>query len=167
MINDENARSILLRQGIVGFVEETLFRGIILYALARVWGHTRRGLIAAVIVQAALFGLIHILQALGGSPTSSVLLVIVNGFLSGIWWGALVVGWGSVWPVVILHAASNAAVAIHGLTNPFIEPATTGYLRVTLFELPLVVLGIWILMQMPIQPDTQHQGVDVEEAVLA
>ena len=32
------ARSLLVRQGIVGFVEESLFRGIILYALVRVWG---------------------------------------------------------------------------------------------------------------------------------
>ena len=83
------------------------------------------------------------------------------GFFLGIWWGAIVVSRGSLWPVIILHAASNAAVAIHGLTYSFIEPATTGYLRANLFELPLIILGLWLLMRVTL-PVQAWQGVTTE-----
>ena len=144
----EAARRILVRDGIVGFVEETLFRGIVLYALVRVWGHSKRGLIAAVVVQAVLFGVYHLLQSTVGISLTIVLLVIVNCILSGLWWGALVVRWGSLWPVIVLHGLSNLAVQAKGLTSASIEPVSMGYIRGTLMELPLVIFGVWLLLRM-------------------
>jgi membrane protease YdiL (CAAX protease family) len=143
------ARDLLMRQSVVGFVEETLFRGIVLYALVRVWGHSKRGLIAAVVVQAALFGVYHLLQSTIGVPLEIVLLVIVNCILSGLWWGALVLRWGSLWPVIVLHGLSNLVVQVKGLTSISIEPATMAYIRGTLLELPLVIFGVWLLLRMP------------------
>ena len=142
------ARDLLMRQSVVGFVEETLFRGIVLYALVRVWGHSKRGLMAAVVVQAMLFGVYHLLQSTVGVSLTVVLLVIVNCILSGLWWGALVVRWGSLWPVIVLHSLSNLVVQVKGLTSASIEPATMGYIRGTLLELPLVVFGVWLLLRM-------------------
>ena len=142
------ARDLLMRQSIVGFVEETLFRGIVLYALARVWGSSKRGLMAAVVVQAMLFGVYHLLQSTVGVPLEVVLLVIVNCILSGLWWGALVVRWGSLWPVIVLHGMSNLAVQVKGLTSASIEPVAMGYIRGTLLELPLVIFAVWLLLRM-------------------
>ncbi|MBN2389695.1 MAG: CPBP family intramembrane metalloprotease [Anaerolineae bacterium] len=144
------ARDMLMRQSVVGFVEETLFRGIVLYALVRVWGHSKRGLIAAVVVQAMLFGAIHLLQSAMGVPLEVVLLVIVNGILSGLWWGVLVLRWSSLWPVIVLHGLSNLAVQVKGLTGASIEPAAMAYIRGTLLELPLVLFGMWLLLRMPL-----------------
>ena len=48
LVDTHHARLIVLQQLPVGFVEETVFRGIILFALVRVWGQTKRGLVAAV-----------------------------------------------------------------------------------------------------------------------
>jgi membrane protease YdiL (CAAX protease family) len=123
----ESARAILRRQAIVGFVEETLFRGIVLFVLIRAWGGSRRGLVAALLTQAALFGVLHLLQVGMGSSLSEVLMVVLNSLVSGIWWGATALVWQTVWPAVLFHSASNAAVQIKGLTDAAIQPSVTAY----------------------------------------
>jgi membrane protease YdiL (CAAX protease family) len=143
------ARKMLVRQGIVGFAEETLFRGFILYSLVRIWGRSKGGLIASVIVQAALFGVPHVLQVGAGISLTTALIVTVNGFLSGIWWGAIVYRWESLWPAILFHSLSNASVLINGLSSATIEPATIAYVRATLLEMPLVALGVWLLLRTP------------------
>jgi membrane protease YdiL (CAAX protease family) len=143
----EAAREILIRDGIVGFVEETLFRGIILYVLVRAWGKSKQGIFLSVIVQAALFGILHVLQIMAGIPLVISLMVIVNGFLSGIWWGAMTLRWRSLWPVILLHAFSNISVLVKGISSPFIEPSAAAYGRAILLEIPLVVLAIWLLFR--------------------
>jgi membrane protease YdiL (CAAX protease family) len=148
------ARGILARQAIVGFVEETLFRGLVLYALVRVWGGSTRGRIAAVLVQAALFGVVHVLQAVTGSPLPVALTSMVNSFLSGVWWGAIVLSWGSLWPVIAFHTLSNASVMVRGLSTAIVEPATLAYARATLLELPLLAVGLWLLTRTPPRSET-------------
>ena len=152
------ARGMLAREGIVGFVEETLFRGIILYTLVRVWGRSKNGLIASVIVQAALFGAIHILHAGAGSPLSTALMVVMNSFVSAVWWSVIVLRWKSLWPTVVLHGLSNASVMIKGLSSVSIEPATTAYIRATALELPLLILGLWLLLQTPTHSEIEEKS---------
>jgi membrane protease YdiL (CAAX protease family) len=86
----EGACAILLRQAVVGFVEETVFRGVLLYALVRAWGRTKWGLVAAVVVQAALFAVPHVLQAFVGLSPLTALVNVANTFVSGLWLGLLV-----------------------------------------------------------------------------
>lgn len=139
------APAILGRQVVVGVVEETLFRGFLLYALVRVWGDTRRGLLAAVTLPALLFGLLHILQLSAGNPLDDTLMTMLNCFVGGLWWGALVLLGGSLWPGVLLHAASNASFQIGGASLTRFDPSATGYALATLAELPLVIAGLWLL----------------------
>ena len=143
LLGTPEAVAILGRQPIVAFTEETLFRGIILLALVRVWGKTKRGVLAAVLVQAALFGCLHALQAFAGAPLANALLNVVHTFLFGVWMGVLVLKTGSLWPAIFLHLVANAFVLIKGLSSPWIEPSYLGYLWATLFELPLVAVGLW------------------------
>ena len=150
----EAARGILLRDGIVGFVEETLFRGIIL----RVWGRSKRGIIVSVIVQAALFAALHVLQVIAGSSLTTALMVMMNGFLSGIWWGVMVLQWRSLWPVILLHSLSNISVLVKGITSTYIEPAVAAYGRAALLEMPLVVLGIWLLLRTPLASEIEKES---------
>ena len=56
LFTSDSARSILSRQILVGIVEEILFRGVVLYALVRVWGDTKRGLFFAVMLSAPYSG---------------------------------------------------------------------------------------------------------------
>lgn len=145
----EAARRILVRDSIVGFVEETLFRGVILYTFVRAWGRSKRGLLLSVILQAALFAVIHLLQATGGYSWTQVLMVMLNGFVSGIWWGVLVLLGGSLWPAMLLHALSNISVQVQSLSSAAIEPVIAAYGRATLLELPLALLALWLLQRTP------------------
>jgi membrane protease YdiL (CAAX protease family) len=157
-VRSAEARGMLAREGIVGFVEETLFRGIILYALARVWGRSRNGLIASVIVQAALFGALHMLHAGAGSPLSTALMVVMNSFVSAVWWGIVVLRWKSLWPTIVLHGLSNASVMIKGLSSASIEPVTMAYIQATALELPLLILGLWLLWRTPTHSEIEEKS---------
>jgi membrane protease YdiL (CAAX protease family) len=148
LTGSQEALAILRRQPIVGFVEETVFRGMLLYALVRACGQSRRGLVAAVVVQAALFGSIHALQVIAGSTLASAMANVLHTFVFGVWTGILVLSAGSPWPTILLHAISNALILMKGLDTPWIDPASRGYIRATLFELPLVAIGLWIILRL-------------------
>jgi membrane protease YdiL (CAAX protease family) len=147
LFGTQEARAILLRQPIVGFVEETMFRGILLYALVRVWGQTRRGLVAAVVVQAALFGTIHALQIIAGSTLANAVANVLNTFVFGVWLGMLVLSVASLWPAIVLHAVSNAFMLIKGLNTRWVDPVSLGYIRAALFDFLLVLVGLWIILR--------------------
>ncbi len=143
LFSSAEARSIFGRQVVVGLVEEILFRGLILYAFVRVWGETSRGLLASIFLSAFLFEIIHLLQALAGRSFEMALVASLEAFISGVWWAAIVVLWTTVWPAVLLHTASNAAVLIKALSYPGIVLTASDYTLVILFQLPLVFIGLW------------------------
>lgn len=149
LFDTEEARAIILRQPIIGFVEETMFRGIILYALSRVWGQTKRGVVAAVIFQAALFGVFHSLQVLAGVTLETAVSNILHTFVFGIWLGLMVINVGTLWPAIFLHALSNSFILIKGLNSLWIDPVSLGFIRATLFELPLVLVGVFMFIRKP------------------
>ena len=112
----ETSRSIIWRQLVVGVVEEVLFRGVILYALVRVWGGTWRGLSGAVLLSAFLFGILHLLQVFAGLSFNLALVAALESTISGIWWGAFVLLAGTIWPILAIHAGSNMLVQIQALS---------------------------------------------------
>lgn len=59
---DAAAADVLLRTTLAGVVEELLFRSLVLYVLVAGWGRTRRGVMAAVIISALLFGASHLVN---------------------------------------------------------------------------------------------------------
>lgn len=103
--------------------EELLFRGIILGALLR-----RKRTWVAVVIQAVLFGLWHVVSSLGltasnegftaavGSGAIGTILGIVGAVLftgiSGVVFGWLRVKTGSLLPCLALHWAANGAGAV-------------------------------------------------------
>jgi membrane protease YdiL (CAAX protease family) len=141
------AQSIFARQAVVGVAEELLFRGFLLYALVRVWGDSRRGLLAAVTVPALIFGLAHAPQVLAGNPIDDTLMTMLNCLVAGLWYGVLVLVGGSVWPAVLIHAASNASFQIATLGVSGFDPTVADYAVATAAELPLVVAGLWLLLR--------------------
>jgi hypothetical protein len=141
------AQSILMRQAVVGVAEETLFRGFQLFVLVRAWGDSRRGLLAAVAVPALIFGLTHAPQVLAGNPMDDTLMTMLNCTVSGLWWGALVLMGGSIWPAVLLHAVSNASFQITALGLCGYNATVTEFVAATAAELPLVIGGLWLVLR--------------------
>lgn len=147
-ILDQAAWPILLQGIRAGFVEEVVFRGIILYSLVRVLGKTNRGIVTAIIIQAFLFALPHVLQVLAGVALGSALSNVLATFIFGLWMGLLVVTVGSFWPAIFIHAVSNSFTLIKGLSTAWITPNFLGYLRGSLVELPLVLIGLWVVVKL-------------------
>jgi len=145
---DQEAWPILLRGIRAGFVEEVVFRGIILYALMRVWGQQNRGVFMAIFFQAVLFALPHVFQVLAGVAPTSALSNVLATLIFGLWTGMLVVAVGSLWPAIFLHAVSNSSTLIKGLSSTWITPYYIGYLRGALVEIPLVLIGLWIVLNL-------------------
>jgi len=141
-----DARAAVATHFVAGLSEEILFRGLLLYALIRVWGNTPRGILGSVLLASALFALVHLTQVFTyGVSLTSALLLILQTFILSFWWAALVVMGRSIWPAVILHFVVNAVVAVQGLTAPMVEPGILAYRDLLLFSLPLGVLAIGLL----------------------
>ena len=92
------------------FVEEIIFRGVMLHLLKKKWNTA-----VAVIAPSVLFGLIHIMEIESPTP-ASMLLVALAGTLSGIMFSLIAIKSGSVWNSGIVHAIWNIIIVGGGLT---------------------------------------------------
>ena len=142
------ARTIVLTHFMVGLSEEILFRGVVLYGLARVWGNTKLGMVGSVVLASVLFAVLHITQVFShGVSLPSVLLLTLEAWIISIWWGALVLRGGSIWPAVMLHFVVNAVVAAQGLAFPMVASEIRAYTQLLWFSTVLGSLGIGLLVQ--------------------
>lgn len=142
-----DTRTVVLTQIFAVLYEEILFRGVVLYVLFSAWGHTRMGAIGSAVLTAVLFAIPHIVSIFMGVSLSATLLLITEGCFLAVWWGALVLRGGSLWPAVLLHYVVNVVVPVQGLTVPMVTPDTLAYQRLLWFSIPLGVLGIGLLVK--------------------
>jgi membrane protease YdiL (CAAX protease family) len=148
LIRLPESRTALTTQLVVAMGEEVLFRGLLLYALYSAWGSTRKGTIGSVVVTSLLFAALHLTQVFThGVSLPSALLLTLETCAVAVWWGALVVVGGSIWPAVMLHFTFNTIAAVQGLAAPTVEPGVLVYTRLLLFSLPLGALGTLMLVR--------------------
>ncbi|MBE3598386.1 MAG: CPBP family intramembrane metalloprotease [Limnochordaceae bacterium] len=104
---------VLLGNAVNSFLEEGLFRGVMMGHLVPVLGPTRANLL-----QAALFGIWHLVwplrEVLDGSMGISTALGLGAGytvlsFLIGLAFGWLLQGTGSLWAPWVAHTLNNSA----------------------------------------------------------
>lgn len=92
-----------------GFVEEMVFRGVILNLFKEKWNMK-----AAVLIPSLIFGLVHII-GMDFSIVSS-LLVLIAGTMVGIMFSMIAVESGSVWNSGIVHSLWNIFMIGGGLS---------------------------------------------------
>lgn len=81
------------------FGEEIAFRIVLLTGLMSVLGQSRFATLAAVIIQAIVFGLVHLYQGPAG---------VVSTAVSGVVFGTTVVlARGAIWPAALAHGINN------------------------------------------------------------
>lgn len=92
-----------------GFVEEMVFRGVILNLLKEKWN-----IKVAVLIPSVLFGLVHII----GMDFSIInsLLVLIAGTMVGIMFSMVAIESGSVWNSGIVHSLWNILIIGGGLS---------------------------------------------------
>lgn len=132
------------------FLEEVVFRGVIMHAFVRAWGSTNRGLIKSVLVSSLFFGGLHILDFLSGRPLSNVILQGIEAFFLGIILASLVLVGKSIYPAVFFHALLNLAAYLN-VTGKGIEEIPSSYLLFSLLMLPLAIFGLYLLRGLPKQ----------------
>ena len=136
---------ILTTQTLVCIDEEMLFRGAILYILVRSWGNTQKGIFGSVILMSAIFALFHIIWFISSGISLATVFLLAETIIISIWWAAMVLKGGSIWPAFLAHFVVNTVVALKGISGIIIQPDLQVYLKLLLFSLPLGVIGIWLL----------------------
>lgn len=86
-----------------GFAEETIFRGLIVSYLMRQWKNKKNYIKKIMIVSSALFGLIHFSNMLMTKNNSYIFLQVISAFCIGLFFCALFLRSGLLWPAIILH----------------------------------------------------------------
>lgn len=149
----------------VGFIEEILFRGIILPLMLRKWGGTRRGIYMAVLLSSSIFGLLHLINLFAGRRTLlSTVSQIVYGIFFGVYFAAVLLRNRSIWPVIFTHALFDLcgnfeAVSVGGTFGLVKEATLNNALVSALVCLPLLLYGLFILRKVrpedlwTVQPD--------------
>ncbi len=93
---------------LTGFYEETLMRGVVLRVLRP------RGVIQAVLLSAALFGLLHVTNVLFRNPMI-VLAQMVGAASEGVGLAALRLRTNTLWTVIALHAVEDLVLKLSAL----------------------------------------------------
>ncbi len=147
LFKDGRVGEMVFHDVFVAINEELLFRGIILSFLISVLGRTKNNLSTAIVIQALMFGVLHLLQGLTGMTIQVTLANVFTTFVFGLLLGILTSYTKTLWPAIFIHLVANAVVTMKGLSYQWLDPYYLGYLRDAMFELPIVLLGFWIVFK--------------------
>ncbi len=118
---------------LVGFVEETVYRGLILNILLQ------KGIRIAVLTSSLLFSLTHLLNLMGGQDLAATLLQLAYAFLVGLSLSLLYVRHKTLLPLIAFHF-------LHNFTQ-FLVKDQASMLFDSLVVAALLFSCIWLLLQ--------------------
>lgn len=123
---------------LIGFVEETYFRGMMLRALRS------RGLWTATIVTAVLFGAVHFDNLLLGFSPLHTVLQFGYAIALGLAFAALVLVTGLIWPLVLAHGLIDFSALLNSAASSTgVSPSD--YVMSTLFVVIFIPYAIILL----------------------
>src|SRR5215472_864225 len=126
--------------GMVGFCEETLTRGVMLYGLSRF------GALAAGLVTSAYFGLLHATGFFGGLPGSFLVVQMISAALLGMLFAGLRLRMLSIWPMIVAHAAFDVPALLEGYPLHVQPVGLFGALFSIGLMLPFGMTGLGLLL---------------------
>lgn len=131
-----------------GLVEETLYRAIVLIAMISAWGHTKNGIVKAVVLSSILFGMLHLLNIMV-RPWQVVLFQALVVSLPGVFYGAIVLTGKSLWPAILIHGLTNAVVNIQAIAIEGFQETTAMWIMFAIGLLPLMVYSVYLIRKLP------------------
>lgn len=141
---------ILLFNLLVGFFEETLFRGVLFHGL-----RTRYSLWVSLIASSVIFGSFHLVNLAIGQGWDLTLYQIINASALGLFLAAVMLQANSLWPAIVLHAIWNSYAMSGQLAMQTLDQLpggnSTEQMNITVgpvnLILPLILTGlaIWIV----------------------
>ncbi len=124
---------------LIGFAEETIFRGLMLHALKA------QGFWRAAIITALLFGLSHALNGLAGKSMAETGAQIFYAVAFGFAFAALVLQKGILWPLVIVHFLIDFASFLQ--RPDFIISSEWNLLLVVALATIFTTYGLFVMLQ--------------------
>lgn len=118
---------------VVGMVEELIFRGILL----RAW--STKGVVTAVIITSALFGLVHLSQLMGEQTGAMTFLQMAFAVFFAVVSAQLVFITGSILPTILLH------ILFDGVQLITTDPTATNTADVSLNPIALTTTIIIVI----------------------
>jgi membrane protease YdiL (CAAX protease family) len=141
LFNLSSSGGLMSTQILVCIDEEMIFRGAILYILVRSWGNTQKGVFASVILMSTIFALFHIIWFVSSGIALATVFLLAEAIIISIWWAAMVLKGGSIWPAFLAHFVVNTVVALQGISETINQPDLQVYIKLLLFSLPLGIIG--------------------------
>lgn len=139
----------------IGIFEETMMRALVFYVLIQAWKDRPNGLFEAALVQALIFGGLHLIGLINGFKVD-VFAQVIYATLLGIGFAGVVAYTRSIWSAVFAHSAIDAAGNLNTVFNPnFIQtPASIGTYAVliTIIAILITAPGIWCLQKARLAP---------------
>jgi membrane protease YdiL (CAAX protease family) len=130
---------VLIITLMVGFMEEAMFRGLMLNTLKA------RGALKASIITALLFGLTHALNVLAGKSLVEDVAQIFYAVAIGFAFAVLVLHTGILWPLVLAHWLINF---INFIQPPgFTYPAPWNVLIAAGIAVVFTAYGVFVMLQ--------------------
>lgn len=128
-----------------GFMEEAVFRGLVLRTLLP------RGLVRAAILSSLIFAFVHLLNLAAGANLSATILQVVVAFLMGLSFVAPLAVTRNIWPLVFIHSLSNFVgyLAVGGILDTAAtshSPSIGQVVNALLIPFVLAVYSIWLLI---------------------
>ncbi|MNC15340.1 CAAX amino terminal protease self- immunity [compost metagenome] len=117
----------------VGFSEETVFRGIIRDKLKV------KGPVFYIVFSSIFFGILHMVNALNGKDTLSVVLQVVNAFLIGLILALLIETTRNIIPLILFHFVYDA-LAFMTAQNPDKE-----LIAIVIMNVLYLLYGIYLI----------------------
>ncbi|MFN2144846.1 MAG: CPBP family intramembrane glutamic endopeptidase [Anaerolineales bacterium] len=131
-----------------GLVEETMVRGLVLVAMVLAWGETQKGLVKAVLLSSIFFGIIHLANVIV-SPVGTVVAQAIVVSLPGILYATLTLAFRSIWPAILIHWLTNAAVNIKLIALPDFEETFSMWLIFAAGLIPVLVYSAYLIRKLP------------------
>ncbi|MNO91681.1 CAAX amino terminal protease self- immunity [compost metagenome] len=126
--------SILLLTLLVGFTEETIFRGIIREKLRH------KGSVFYIVFSSVFFGILHMANALNGTEFIHILLQVINALLLGCILALLIETTGNIIPLIAFHFIYDALAMVSN------ENLDQEILVVSLLNILYLLYGIYLIL---------------------
>lgn len=135
----------------VGFVEETIYRGLILQILLK-----GKGITTAVVTSSILFSITHVLNMLSGQSTADTMMQLVYALLTGAALALLMVKNQNIIPLILFHFIHNLMQFLGD------EGRGTSVLDYVII-LILLVQCIWLMPGLKKKPSPLHAPIHPEQ----
>ncbi len=137
-------------------LEESMYRGLLLSAMRKSWGSTRRGILLSAVASGLFFASNHLVNLLI-RPYPVVIFQVISMTLVGFYYAIFAVSSRSIWPAVLFHWATNATITLAVNQIPNFEETLTHWVGYTAIALLPVLVSLWLLNRTVESSDTVAQ----------